>query len=467
MESSLASVPRYRNTMVRNPGMTVTTTTVNEYKNAPTVTSSTTNFVDVWQLEVGMEMWDYKTPHFRKRQAAGEIINNPMSANERHVKFHPYTGQTYQMTVDNIGPLPNGSLIKTSIFVTNLVPDPRSFTSSPPLVSVRASAANAVNTAYAKAHQRYLNILTDVGEAKQTGALIKSQLATLDRKLNNAMNDKQAQKAAKALLAYESGVPNVGLALRRNSARAIKAGKIFIPQAISSKARAIQMAMSVSRDVIGGWLSFRYGVQPLLSSVTGLVDVLVKQTRPERETFRGFIRDAGQKEIIQPVDYGVPGLTAALTTTAYSEVNVRAGVLTAFHPTAQGQSGALLRDLPRTLYDFIPLSFVVDWAFDLGTYIEAATPLPGFSTLATWVTSRQKDEVSYKWTSSSATKNNAGRTEKWFPQSCSVEIITISKQRTVGVTPSTPAFDANLRSTTHLLDSIGLLFQKFAGLKVK
>jgi hypothetical protein len=49
-------------------------------------------------------------------------------------------------------------------------------------------------------------------------------------------------------------------------------------------------------------------------------------------------------------------------------------------------AGSRLRDIPATLWEVVPYSFVVDWFFNVGDWIQAFTPAPGITPLRNWAT---------------------------------------------------------------------------------
>jgi hypothetical protein len=55
-----------------------------------------------------------------------------------------------------------------------------------------------------------------------------------------------------------------------------------------------------------------------------------------------------------------------------------------------GFLGFQLRDIPATLWELTPWSFVSDWVLNVGDWLQAVTPNPRVSILGHWTTSVQK-----------------------------------------------------------------------------
>lgn len=463
---------RERGDLTPFPTNIATKTVTTRKKNVgDTIVSS--SLLSVTPFRTGKWMVDIVHDRFKERQAKGQIFNSPMTYWEESVVLQPFSGNTYSSNLVNQN-VANGVQLGLDVSLKNWVPDILNFPLKPPYMDTSEKAARTVNSAFAKAHQRYVNFLTDLAEAGQTASLIKGQLSSLDRLLNNAMTEREARASHKALVRATKlgGYPHS--MSRRAYKQVLNAGRIFSHVPITRAGLAAAKLAVLSKDAVSAWLQTRYGVVPLLGSITGLVDVLMKQTRPERETFRGNSRDSDENVYTQVIEnaYGVPGNTETYTVKRTQYVNSRAGVLTAFHPpTTSGMLGTQLRDIPRTLYDLLPFSFVVDWAFEIGTYIEAATPVPGFSWLSSWLTVERVTETEYTYSLSGGSRivgvGAGAYTEVYYPQEASVIHREKYKKRRVGVTPRIPKPDFKLVSTTHVLDSVALAFQGLTKTRVR
>jgi hypothetical protein len=152
-----------------------------------------------------------------------------------------------------------------------------------------------------------------------------------------------------------------------------------------------------ARDV---WLQYRYGVRPLVSSVTGIMKALDKPIAIKRETYRASntISKMGT----------VNGTFASWSTSCgYSDVrqdivDVRAGILMQEAldlPSTLGVDGAGLLSTP---WELIPFSFVADWFINVGDFLGAMVPYLSKNPIGTWYTVKRTQTRVWKITSTTA-----------------------------------------------------------------
>jgi len=141
------------------------------------------------------------------------------------------------------------------------------------------------------------------------------------------------------------------------------------------------------------YMQARYEIRPLYYDAIGFLEA-AKRTVPEkgsRETFRGYheVTEDFEEEDFFPIltqnsTYNV-SFPAKRVRKTHVSVNCRAGVLTAYrgvnHNIAFGQN-----KIPETMWELVPLSFVVDWFCNTGDLIKSWTPNAESTHLASWVT---------------------------------------------------------------------------------
>lgn len=130
------------------------------------------------------------------------------------------------------------------------------------------------------------------------------------------------------------------------------------------------------------WLIVRYGVRPLLNELENALKLLTRNTAL-RQTARAqvIITDTGTSTSLIPDDWGK---TWTLCNSAASVLTLRAGIL--YETTQAGQLAGRLgvTRLGSTVWELMPYSFVVDWFFSVGMWLDAIQPSGASRTLCAW-----------------------------------------------------------------------------------
>lgn len=152
------------------------------------------------------------------------------------------------------------------------------------------------------------------------------------------------------------------------------------------------------------WMYARYALRPLIYDVIQTLDALVSKTKAvgERMTSRGHCSETETSTDIYEFDSATGGAIddrwhVEFDRTSKIDVEVRAGVLSAIEQVSKVNTWGL--DQPfEAIWELVPLSFVVDWFFDVGTTIAALTPEFGLKALASWsmVTTTSYQEWKYR-----------------------------------------------------------------------
>ena len=137
------------------------------------------------------------------------------------------------------------------------------------------------------------------------------------------------------------------------------------------------------KDYKNIWMSLRYELRPMYYEIQGYINALKHNTSPTRQTFRGYSADVDENEFYQTKQF--EGCKVKTLHKVVTRVQARAGVLTSVGcldwPDFIG-----LRDIPESLWELVPLSWLIDWFINVGITIASWTPNPKFKVLGSWVT---------------------------------------------------------------------------------
>lgn len=139
----------------------------------------------------------------------------------------------------------------------------------------------------------------------------------------------------------------------------------------ASRERGVRRQLAVFNSL---WLELRYGWRPLVYDVSNACRQLSEKPR---------LRNEGHSSV--SVDFAASTTkTNVGTATQHVCTCVRSGTRTyRGFALASGHFGSAPGFQPfRSAWELVPFSFVVDWFFDVGSFISAVTPIPGVDTLA-------------------------------------------------------------------------------------
>lgn len=146
------------------------------------------------------------------------------------------------------------------------------------------------------------------------------------------------------------------------------------------------------------WLSYRYGIIPLMSDIEALHDILyvhaldvistgllATRYRKTYTTGMGFTGDYSGQTSVTDCDSEV-----LAEIKSYYKVNIA-------EATKIKRMGMSLRDVPAAVYELIPYSFVFDWFYDVGDYLNALSATYGLTHIKTYIsiTERVKGKTEF------------------------------------------------------------------------
>lgn len=301
----------------------------------------TGNTVQAHRVGVVKGMRDVVTPGFKKRAQRGEVINSPM----RSVTQTFEGGGLGNATDSAATCIPPSASVKyidweasqrifNPGFVLNELRDSAGELTYPtPTIDVDALTSIAATRAAA-----------GVNASSATGMLILAEMGKTIQFLANPFS---------ALTRYLSRLPD----MRRGRGR-----------------KGIE---SVAQQYLG----YYYGLKPLMMDVEGVLDALIQVVPVDWKTSRGNASDS----VTTSYTSETGGCSRYVNLYTYEEeVSVRSGILYEPSFTLAGTWGMRVSDIPSTVWEVVPFSFVVDWALNIGDFIAAVSALPGVKCLASW-----------------------------------------------------------------------------------
>jgi hypothetical protein len=203
------------------------------------------------------------------------------------------------------------------------------------------------------------------------------------------------------------------------------------------------------------WLEIRYGWLPLIYDVQGTLKALSAELKP-RFTARGFANDAGFSSPSETLNIGVCEVSSSVSTNL--EKRVRAYILYEVDRRSLVPQKLGVLQLPATIWELVPFSFVFDWFVDIGEWLDAITPRVGVNVLCEGYTIAKIGSRSRLVTGTTpiapftAVNSLTGQSDGWFGY---------GKKRVTRLN-MTPTPRVNVKfNPKRAIDSIALLGQQF------
>lgn len=216
------------------------------------------------------------------------------------------------------------------------------------------------------------------------------------------------------------------------------------------------------------WLEYRMGITPFILDILAILklyeDGLTRHERTMEKATRRILDTDGE-----PVQYykgnKLYSLPAHMVYISYTETRFQKRAVTAryyYRRNARlAETLARLGFSPAALlavgWELVPYSFVVDWVFNVGQWLNSIVPAPGIDILGNTVSSKQTlhSYIVCDW----ATYYNDGTYPK-VKVDCASSTFIEGYTRTVNnPTPVRPALQANILNLKRSVDSISLIWQ--------
>jgi len=155
---------------------------------------------------------------------------------------------------------------------------------------------------------------------------------------------------------------------------------------------------NVAQASAKAWLEHRYGWKPLILDLEKGIDGVMKirgkiGVKSSVAKAGSKVTNSGSHFWPQPSPSWCGG-SQTVSSRASCDVGIR---YTVQPRTTQDQLSKLFStrasDVPATVWECIPYSFVIDWFANVGDWVQAITPVPGLALLGWWVTSISESKL--------------------------------------------------------------------------
>lgn len=302
------------------------------------------------------EMEDVVTPDFHKRIAAGEIINNDCV----YEVYHASSGSGYYSLGNSVTVY--YSILEGSVTYYQAVyhwPSKLKLR-NPAVDTIELNVNKAKAQAWANIDKTPYAFAEDAFELRETIKFLKSPASSLLR---------------------------LAKSFRRASRKATKRFKD---------------ANDIVKAIDDVWLQYRFAASPLVRSSMDAIEAYNDKThkRPSRRTARGF--DSGENKLTETLSNVKGGATDIIEKVSYYDGHASAGILYEVSNPVDDLNfrlGLRVKDIPETLWQIVPLSFMVDRVFNISEVIRGITNLldPRVKILTAWTTEKHIEGRTLEW----------------------------------------------------------------------
>jgi hypothetical protein len=280
-------------------------------------------------------------------------------------------------------------------------------------------------------------------------------LLPVDRLLSSSeVADLQKEASTKCLAARGQSDSNLfeSVAQIRQTLALIKRPLNSINKLLA-KARGLRQRGVSAAEV---WLQLRYGFLPLIRDMETIVSGSKKKTGLMRKTSRATASLMRHASPTISLNNGIGGISVYEKQTL-DKVTVRAMALDEYYVDQVENLGFATKGLAALPWELIPYSFVADWFFNLGDFLQALVPLPGVKSLGSCLVTYRDNYVN--WSLLSNTPNTGYTIVRQMTGSCTSSLV--EKTRTSILQPALiMKSDFKFDDATRLADAVSLLIQR-------
>lgn len=243
-------------------------------------------------------------------------------------------------------------------------------------------------------------------------------------------------------------------------AKMLRTRKFVVPRSLRSASLTTQAAGAA-------WLEVRYGMKPLMLDCESAIEIVEKQRSAIGEQIL-VARGGESREFTLTSPFSnlptMTSWTANGVLKRHRRLGAFAGVIYRRNLTDEAYLrqtlGTRPSDLPSSLLEIIPYSFVAEWFVNIGSWIKAVTPNPTVSVVSSWVTtiSEVRDEFSAElkvtrdYPNNQSFSGSGGTSMKRY-----VDVVRVPNPPL----PSLPVREKTI-SRLHTIDGLALLLQRIS-----
>jgi len=219
------------------------------------------------------------------------------------------------------------------------------------------------------------------------------------------------------------------------------------------------------KNLSNAWLSYRYGLRPLLKDISDAIALIKKGFRKSQ----GLLRASGTvkfNDISTSLGSNTMfyGLNARLQTTVVTSISTSCTVYYRVSSSSLSRLedlGLSPWDIPGIAWELIPLSFVADWFFRVGPWLEAIRPTFSVTYLGNSVSQKSVTKETRELVS---VYPLGGYTLSGYSPSHIEKVETKLIRQVNQALPVLPPVNLDYRDFNHVLDSAALLSQRLGNL---
>jgi hypothetical protein len=255
----------------------------------------------------------------------------------------------------------------------------------------------------------------------------------------------------------------------------------LITRIVTRRLRLIQNGLNLLDATTNAWLEYRFGWKPVLYEMQGIREAYLNGTSAWLEPKR-LVARASDTSIVWSSPNNVTTEAQPFVTTVTMVANydhtakVSSGVLYeltdgSLESATARRMGLRLSDVPSTIWELVPCSFVIDRFLDIGLWLQAIMPKPGVNVLGTWTTvvDRQVNSHTVREGKVVIVKTALGKppaTYFFSGGTYNEEIQSVTRLANPSI-PSLPTVNYRDLNLSQQIDHAALIVSRLRGLKVR
>lgn len=312
---------------------------------------------------------DTVTPGYQQLVAAGQVINHPYSSVSREISG----GVGGSISVKWQSGATSAILNVEDFAFADAVGGVYSAGATPAILNYQPMVSYAQTKALSGVQSAQMQSLVSLGEFRETLRMLLSPVRGLQSWFQTAQRKYNAEL-------QRQGREALRIAASKRKARMLS--RIKAEKAVRKKEsrRLMDRVAGFGDDAADMVLAYNLGWKPFLNDIDNLLNKIPSLEYQERRTSRAQREDSESLSV--KTDRSTAYGTNVVLTETQSRVKVRANVLYVDSFEASQHFGTRLADLPETVYELIPYSFLLDYVVNVGDYLGALRALMTAKVLA-------------------------------------------------------------------------------------